>query len=203
MISMKHRFLSVHYPKTGGNSVQEVLRWYSEDSIVCLNPLQDGEERFEVRNDDFATHKHSTLMNYQSVLPADAFDMMYKFTTIRNPWERMISLYFSPHRQITNWDRAEFIVLLAEAQPLRKFVGLDDESEILGSHLDTLMRFEYLDADFQLVCERIGIEYEPLLKRNQSVRRHYSHYYDDELKELVANKFRDEVIFGKYQFGTE
>jgi hypothetical protein len=36
MISLQKRFLFVHIPKTAGNSIQSVLRDYSEDQLVAL-----------------------------------------------------------------------------------------------------------------------------------------------------------------------
>lgn len=61
MISIQHKFLFVHIPKTGGNSVQNILRDFSEDKIVLVAPHQDGKERFEVRNDLYNIKKHSSL----------------------------------------------------------------------------------------------------------------------------------------------
>ena len=50
MISLQKRFLFVHIPKTAGNSIQSVLRDYSEDQLVALRKEQDGIERFGLRN---------------------------------------------------------------------------------------------------------------------------------------------------------
>ena len=97
MLSEKHSFLFLHLPKTAGNSIQERLKVYSDDKIVCLNDIQDGVERFEVRNQFNGLHKHSSLSEYKKVLPNVLFKRLFIFATIRNPWERMISFYFSPH----------------------------------------------------------------------------------------------------------
>jgi len=51
MISLKYGFIFIHIPKTAGNSIQNVLKLYSEDKIVCTAPYQDGVERFELRSD--------------------------------------------------------------------------------------------------------------------------------------------------------
>ncbi|NER07353.1 MAG: sulfotransferase family protein [Okeania sp. SIO3C4] len=105
----------IHIPKTAGNSIQNVLKYYSEDEIVCLNPLQDGVERFGVRNKNFPNiHKYSSLLDYYPVLLPDIFHSLYKFSVLRNPWERMISYFFSPHPQTQKLNRDEFIDLLGK-----------------------------------------------------------------------------------------
>jgi hypothetical protein len=64
MISLQKRFLFVHIPKTAGNSIQSVLRDYSEDQLVALRKEQDGIERFGLRNPKYKVKKHSTLSEY-------------------------------------------------------------------------------------------------------------------------------------------
>jgi hypothetical protein len=108
LISLAHNFLFVHIPKTVGNSIQNVLRTYSEDKIVRLAPHQDGIERFEVRSDKFNIHKHSTLQDYRAELGDEVFQRLFKFTSVRNPWDRMVSFYFSPHRGPVSWNREQF-----------------------------------------------------------------------------------------------
>ena len=50
MISFQKSFLFIHIPKTAGNSIQSVLRDYSEDQLVASRKEQDGIERFGLHN---------------------------------------------------------------------------------------------------------------------------------------------------------
>src|SRR5947199_7305777 len=99
MISFQKRFLFVHIPKTAGNSIQSVLRDYSEDQIVALRSEQDGIEHFGLHNPNYKIRKHSTLAEYRMALGDEQFRSLYKFACVRNPWDRMVSYYFTPTQQ--------------------------------------------------------------------------------------------------------
>ncbi|WP_439597702.1 sulfotransferase family 2 domain-containing protein [Falsiroseomonas sp.] len=202
MISIRHAFLFIHRGKSGGNSVSEALLPYSEDR-KSVTGTQDGTERFDVENATFGTHKHARLADYRRVLPAEIFDRLYKFSTLRNPFERLVSAYFSPHRradrQVAGFDRADFLALIESQATLRDFVctrpggRLDDE-------LDMLMRFERLEQDFAAVLRALGLLPRPLPHRNRGEHAPYRAYYDAELRQLVEARFREELEWGGYAF---
>lgn len=203
MISLKYNFLFVHIPKTAGNSIQNILRTYSEDRVVCLNPLQDGVERFGVISERFRTQKHSKLKDYRTALGNDLFTKLFKFTTVRNPWDRMISNYFSPHRGDVFWSRDHFKNLIFEVEPITSYLILDPyDVQTLSSfrYIDYFIRYENLNEDFKKACDLIGIPWEPLPTRNKSKRQSYEQYYDDELIELVQNRFFNEIEYFNYEF---
>jgi len=215
LLSFQKKFLFIHFPKTGGNSIQEVLKDFSEDEIITPAAHQDGIERFEVYNKKHQLNKHAALDDYKSALDRKTYRSLFKFSVIRNPWDRMISYYFSPHRGVTEWDRGQFLELVQNLPPCRKYicetsiaekvakrVGFDSfiPRKKLDSDLDYLIRFEHLEDDFKIVCRKIGIPCSPLAQRNRSGRRHYSEYYDDELREGVQRRFSDEIRFGGYTF---
>jgi hypothetical protein len=219
MISQKKNFLFIHLPKTGGNSIQNILREYSEDNIVKLNKHQDGIERFGVRNDKYNIKKHSTLDHYKKKIEPEIFKKFFKFSTIRNPWDRCISFYFSPHRGNIVWNRNDFKNLIQSIPTIRKFITtrsltkkITDKitgklrieiksSKSIDSEIDFLLRFENLNEDFKKVCEIIDIPFKELPHRNKSSKKHYTKYYDDELIELVRNKFLDEIKYANYKYG--
>jgi hypothetical protein len=202
MLSEKHNFLFLHLPKTAGNSIQERLKIYSEDKIVCVDDIQDGVERFEVRNQFVGIHKHSSLSDYQKVLPNGLFKRLFIFATIRNPWERMISFYFSPHWGVIKWHRGDFITLVNQVLTLPELLSVKSESidNTWAKNVDFIIKFEQLEIDFKMVCQKLQLHYEPLDVRNKSTRSAYKTYYDQELIDLVAHKFEQEIVYGQYVF---
>jgi len=218
MISLKKNFLFIHVPKTGGNSIQNILRDYSEDKIVTLARHQDGIERFEVRNDTYNIVKHSTLSHYKKVIEPEIYEKLFKFCTIRNPWDMLISFYFSPHRGVIEWNRESFINIINQVETIRNYIVIrpltDKINRRLGvnifpnlksidSDIDFIMRFEHLNDDFKKVCKILDIPFTPLPHRNKSNRKHYSQYYDAELIKLVKARFKDEIKLGEYSYSMK
>ena len=200
MISLQKRFLFVHIPKTAGNSIQSALRDYSEDQLVALRKEQDGIERFGLRNPNYNVKKHSTLREYHDALGDEQFRNLYKFTCVRNPWDRMISYYFTPTQSPENWDRIKFREIISKAVSIADYLRLDDGEEDPFANVDYIMRFESLAEDFGTVCGTLGISPATLPRYNRSTREHYSKYYDDKLRKLVRKRFAREIERFGYAF---
>lgn len=180
--------------------MQSILVDYSEDALLTRGD-KDGIDRFGIRS-AYGTPKHSTLSEYLAALGAAAFWSKKRFACIRNPWDRAISFYFSPHRGRSVWNRDEFIRVLDEIHPLVAYLRLPDDPP--GSNpdknLDCLIRFERLQQDFDQVCNLLGIAGQPLPLRNRSDRLAYPNYYDDELIRIVAKRFSEDVSLFGYAF---
>jgi hypothetical protein len=200
MISLQKRFLFVHIPKTAGNSIQSTLRDYSEDQLVALRKEQDGIERFGLRNPNYKIKKHSTLGEYRDALGDEQFRSLYKFTCVRNPWDRMISYYFTPTQSPENWDRKKFRDIISKAVSVADYLRLGPGEEDPFANADYIIRFENLADDFCTVCGTLGISPAALPQYNRSNREHYSKYYDDELRHLVRTRFAAEIERFGYTF---
>ena len=170
--------------------------------MVQAHPGQDGVERFSIRNDTIGVEKHVPLSRYIEVFGAGQCAELFKFAVLRNPWDRAMSHYFSPHLGKHCWDRDVFMDLVDEIPTLRDFIGLNrEEEESLDKNVDALLRFEHLDDDFASVCEVIQIPQRTLTRRNVSGKPHYRTFYDDETAGRVAERFAEEIALGKYRFG--
>ena len=200
MISFQKRFLFVHMPKTAGNSIQSALRDYSEDQLVALRKEQDGIERFGLRNPNYKIKKHSTLCEYRDALGKEQFRSLYKFTCVRNPWDRMVSYYFTPTQSPETWDPKRFREIISKAVSVADYLRLDQGEEDPFANVDYIIRFENLADDFRTVCGTLGISPATLPRYNRSSREHYSKYYDEELRHLVRMRFAAEIERFGYTF---
>lgn len=209
MLSVKHNFLFIHVPKTGGNSIQSILSDYSEDEIVASEFYHDNKERFEISGIHPSLRKHSRIKDYRALLDRKLYDRLFKFSTIRNPWERLISLYFTPSSNRTDWSREIFLRLVERTDPVEQYIALPDSlwSRVSGKvmapidrDLDYLIRYENLDDDFRKVCVQSGLPEMSIPTFNKSKRAHYSEYYDDALVDVIYKKFRQEIDWAGYTF---
>ena len=203
MLSLSHRFLFVHIPKTGGNSIQKILQPYSEDQIVAL-AKQDGNERFEVRG-RFTRNKHATLADYHSSVPPGLFAELFKFCAVRNPWSRAISFYFTPRRWMKRgtspyWSRDDFLELLPQPPPMVDYLKIDGQIHDLGG----VIQFEKLAEQLPEVLGRIGLETDTrqLPHLNRSHAEDYRTYFeaDQHLVALVAERYREDIAYFGYRF---
>lgn len=202
MLSLAHNFLFVHIPKTAGNSIHRALLPFSEDRIVTMGAHQDGVERFEIRSPTIEMHKHLSLSEYRSRLGPSRFDPIFKFCTVRNPWDRCISFSFSPHRGKVEWSTDAFELFFEKTiQSTEHYLRLGRDDTDPFNNVDAVIRFEPLADDFLTICNRIGIGEIHLPKVNAGNHGDYRTYYKNpELIDRVAEKFRHDIARFSYTF---
>ena len=124
MISHKFRFVYCHIPRTGGTSFTEYLR------IYCTKRSNLGKE-----SGDFIEISHTPMWRMKKLYFGQDlnFDDYFNFTIVRNPYDRIVSLFEHnvQNRENIRW-KANFSNLLAE---------LDNDA-----HWKELMRFRYGQA---------------------------------------------------------
>lgn len=202
MLSKTHAFLFIHVPKTGGNALQTALLPFSDDQMALLAPHHDGVDRFEIRSPSLDIHKHSTLDDYRRQLDPDLFQRLTKITCVRNPWDRCVSFFFSPHRGQVTWSATAFEDFIrGTVQPHAHYLALDGQTSNPFDHMDVVLRFENLDADFADLCLQLGVAAKGLQRVNVSRREDYRSYFTSQsLIDLVNEKFEPEIMRFGYDF---
>ncbi len=212
-ISHSRRGLFVHVPKTGGTSVEVALGmhgpWQDENRDI-LYGLVRSEDLLE-RRFGSAFLQHLTIHELREVVTADAANPYFSFSFVRNPWDRMVSVYHRTDPHLRAHARGlgvelaglSFPEFLARTEGLRH-AHLRDQADYICDDsgrtvVDFVGRFETLAADFKTVCNRLQTE-AALPHVNVSTHEGYRSYYDEASRALVERRFlRDVDLFG-YRF---
>lgn len=221
MISEKHKFVFVHVPKTGGNSVQTCLLDYSEGEKSFDGEDKDGVNHFDIKHTNFSYSKHSPIRVYQKDLGVEGIKSYYVFAVMRNPWDWCVSWFF--HRggrhSAREYSKDAFTAFIKQMPSLRDYVTIESVwarelnrllkqckfdkriyTQPIDGMVDFFIRFEHLEEDFNKVLKALSLPEATLPHVNKGSRKSYVEYYDDDLRELVARKFKDEIELGGYQF---
>lgn len=145
-----------------------------------------------------------TLKNATSEEDRPLIDSYFKFAFVRNPFDRAVSIFnyiqkINPGPETANFK--SFAKSNLTKQHSQSIWFSDQASQVLGC--DFIGRFETLQSDFDLVCQKIGIKRSPLPVKNQTSHNHYSQYYDDETIEIVAKKYEEDIKRFGYKFEKE
>ena len=66
--------------------------------------------------------------------------------------------------------------------------------------LDYVGRYEDLQESYNTICERVGLPVSELDKKNPSEHSLYTRYYDDDLREEVAEFYKEDLRLFSYDF---
>ncbi len=213
MISRTKKFLFIHVPKTGGNSVSTALQTYTDIQFMEANSSKGFgvSENFWPVDPIYGSIKHFSVDKWSELLGKSISDY-FIFSTVRNPIDRAISLYFFMkqtliHKQIS-WleDNSEDARDRLSKSEFRNFLlsGVQSQLSFVKSSagLDIhLMRFERLVDDFAAVCRQLGLNEASLPVINASRRPPLKRLLDAGTQKLLAEVFEDD--FRSFGYGYE
>lgn len=133
LISHKRRFIFVHIPKTGGQSIENALCRSVDDIQQMLS-------------------SHATI----SELKAWECPKYQVFAWVRDPWDRMLSIYAYYVRRKRQPTRAEFMEFLAHPPADAQWMMREQVDYITGRRVE-VGRFETIERDFKEMCRLIGL----------------------------------------------
>lgn len=224
--SRKLGYIFFPNPQTASKAVAKTLR-------EKLQGKQLPQEEV-VRDGVTLARRHHTT--YEQILAAGLLgrkelDRIVKLTSVRNPYDLMVSRYAKRRGRFVNepekypWAHAndkiktsmDAAVEMSFPQWVQRELGerVGAGREVVGQmafldHADIVLRYEALQAGFNEFLARIGVT-EPVLIEAYNVtteragggeKKHYSSFYDDASRELVASFYAPVLTRFGYQFET-
>ena len=193
-----NRCIFVHIPKAAGQSICRSL----------FGNLAGG---------------HATLADYQIIFSRREFDSYFKFTFVRNPWDRVFSAYnFLKKGGANEFDR-QWAPKIACYETFDNFIkrGLHTPQMVKKLHfrpqhwfldvpyhsdisVDFVGFFENIVQDFEIIKSRLNLDHDPVLKHvNQSSlnqKLDYRDFYTDETREIVGRFYCQDIKRFGYEF---
>ena len=203
MISSRHKFIFVHIPKTAGNAISVALAPHVDDEVRITRSIGEtvddpSDQGVTVLNPALGigadnARKHVPLKFYARRLGA-AFADYYVFSVLRDPLDRLVSrMAFKAGLTLNKPIPADELLF---PKPHAEYLTVDGAVRV-----DRLIRFEHLQADFDRVCEDIGIPPVALVPRNRSSHDAFEEYFDDTTRRIVREHFRCDEPLRQYTFG--
>lgn len=198
MISEKLKYVFVHINKTGGSSIRKML----------------GET-------DWKSSPHNIANDYLNILGEYKFKSYFKFSFVRNPWDRVVSTYhfniqISKRKLLKGSTFERFVAKYPMEYPANQldyissiqwkwdrknniYIYKPDEVNLL---VDFIGRYENLENDVNYIKNKFKIDNEfPHL--NKTEHKHYSQYYNNYTKEIIAKKCERDIKYFGYKFEEE
>ena len=163
-----------------------------------------------------ATRTFFSVFNYNSVdlrQTSSNYDDYFSWSFVRNPWDRLVSTYINKivdeHQGgLDSWRKninsfEEFVLKIKKIDAME--INCDRHIRSLCTFfppdINFIGKMENLQNDFNVVCDKIGIPRQQLPHKNKTKHKHYTEYYDDETKQIVAEKYAKDIEYFGYKFG--
>lgn len=215
IVSHAHRFIFLRTEMTGGTSLIAALKAACAPGDTYPGQVRPAWSRRlpfsygglqRAAPDLFGLHPLATARQARRVLGPKVFDNYFKFAIERNPWERQVALYayreWKRGRESANFDRDMKSAVYRSTENCRldnwSIYAIGDEIVV-----DRIVRYESLAADVAEIGRLLGLDLSdrlPRLKAEGPRRPHYSLYYSDLTRDMVARWYWREIQAFGYRF---
>ncbi len=199
-----HRAIFLHIGKTAGFSIEKALgmeskdyREFDKDAVYGLNKG--------------VMTQHARLPYIEQFLTDEQVKEYFKFTVVRNPWDRMVSAYhylydfhLKKFGDFSTWLEHKYNMVVnnkhregSHYTPQVEFTHQNGEQVV-----DYIGRFEQLDACFQYIREKLELDDAVLKTLNKSKHRKkkYFDYYTPETVKMVEEMYASDIELFNYTY---
>ena len=227
IISHKHKFIFLKTNKTAGTSIEIALSEFcGEEDIITPISYKDEQTRkslgfrgaqnykahfsqyllsdwirFFIKGKRKQFYDHICARKVKGLIREELWNRYYKFCFERNPWDRVISLYYfktsEPRPSISEFIESGKISVLKKRGFLIYTIG----GELA---VDRVYLYENLYNEIEKISKRFGFPHRPNLpnaKGNYRIdKRHYREILSHEERLKIAKIFAKEIELFGYEY---
>ena len=175
IICDQHKFIFIHVPRTGGTSVRQMWKHW-----------------------DKGDRTHTTYPMLLKKFPNRAFNQYFKFGFMRNPWERVYSL-FCKHVKNSPVDTSKGF----------KYWMFDESRTDSNRHkqsamhflkgVDHVARYENFEEEWDYIFDKVKIPRTNIPHANKfRDTESYKELYDDEMLNFITQYHQKDIDHGEY-----
>ncbi len=149
--------------------------------------------------------------NIQAPYDPEKYKDYFKFAFVRNPWDRIVSCYCNkvltkshpPFGQCFDKGFDYFVDFINKQNVAKGDNHIKLQTKLLPYYkVDFIGHFETFSEDLQHVLKTIGLKNVEIPKKNASEHAHYSKYYTERTKNIIAKKYKADIEAFGYRFET-
>lgn len=162
MIFHALRAIHFHPGKTAGTSIEKMLLPGDRDAMVADRHIMFGYDR------EYGIYlQHASCKTMLEIIGDEIFSQYYKFSVVRNPYTRLLSVYYYGIKQHSKefGSFKKFVAALPSvAATARNVRGAHVTPQIHHTHIDgqsvcqAIAKFENLEADLERIKSELGVQ---------------------------------------------
>lgn len=205
-------FWFIDIPRTSSSSIRSELGRHFGSAYGKTNVIEKQHATKQLIHED-----HVPAIRMQELIGNSNWDKIFKFTFVRNPWDRIYSMY--NYRQKVSsipreWSFREYVIALEKASPKSEFFQYHGfrfgaSEYILGKNGEIIVNFigkyENRSHDLNLVASHLNLNDLGKLhiQRAQPRESHYSYFYDSETEEIIRRLYSKDIELFNYEFDNK
>ena len=228
IISHKHKFIFIKTRKTAGTSIEIALsRICGKDDIITPISQKDelyrqelgyqGPQNYKIPFKKYSKldwyrfiryqkranyYNHISASEIRSYIGESVWKEYYKFSFDRNPYDKVVSLYYyyGGDKRYETFDR---FIKLGDFNDLRSYELYSIRGQII---LDGLFKFEEMNESIEIINKKLGLENGRIklpTKKTKKVLREvkdYKELINENVKQLIDISMAREIKKLNYKF---
>lgn len=152
-----------------------------------------------------------SINDYEVSFNPKRYKNYFKFAFVRNPWDRVVSCYMNKvvpngpkyYQECLGKGFDYFVDFISKKDLTTADAHIRLQTSLIPiQHVNFIGRLETFADDLQYIAKVIGLQLQEIPRKNRTAHDHYSKYYTEKTKKIIAEKYKKDIEAFGYEFET-